>query len=65
MIRDTALALQDNIGKVIIGKDGMIELLLVALLSDGHVLIEDVPGTGKTTLAKALARSLDLSFARI
>jgi len=65
VIRDTALALQDNIGKVIIGKDGMIELLLVALLSDGHVLIEDVPGTGKTTLAKALARSLDLSFARI
>ena len=65
MIRDTALALQDNIGKVIIGKDGMIEMLLVALLSDGHVLIEDVPGTGKTTLAKALARSLDLSFARI
>ena len=65
MIRDTALALQENIGKVIIGKAGMIELLLVALLSDGHVLIEDVPGTGKTTLAKALARSLDLSFARI
>ena len=65
MIRDTALALKENIGKVIIGKDGMVELLLVALLSDGHVLIEDVPGTGKTTLAKALARSLDLSFARI
>ncbi|MCB9133545.1 MAG: MoxR family ATPase [Anaerolineales bacterium] len=43
----------------------MVELLLVAMLSDGHVLIEDVPGTGKTTLAKALARSLDLSFARI
>ncbi len=65
MIRDTTLALQENIGKVIIGKDGMVELLLVAMLSDGHVLIEDVPGTGKTTLAKALARSLDLSFARI
>ena len=65
MIRDTALALKENIGKVIIGKDGMVELLLVAMLSDGHVLIEDVPGTGKTTLAKALARSLDLSFARI
>ena len=65
MIRDTALALKENIGKVIIGKDSMVELLLVAMLSDGHVLIEDVPGTGKTTLAKALARSLDLSFARI
>lgn len=65
MIRDTATALKANIGKVIVGKDSMVEMLLVALLSDGHVLIEDVPGTGKTTLAKALARSLDLSFARI
>ena len=65
MIRDTAQALRTNVGKVIVGKDAMVELLLVALLSDGHVLIEDVPGTGKTTLAKALARSLDLSFARI
>ena len=65
MIRDTAQALRTNVGKVIVGKDAMVELLLVALLSDGHVLIDDVPGTGKTTLAKALARSLDLSFARI
>ena len=65
MIRDTAQALRINVGKVIVGKDAMVELLLVVLLSDGHVLIDDVPGTGKTTLAKALARSLDLSFARI
>ena len=65
MIRDTAQALRTNVGKIIVGKDAMVELLLVALLSDGHVLIDDVPGTGKTTLAKALARSLDLSFARI
>lgn len=65
MIRNTAALLQANVGRVIIGQEAMVELLLVALLADGHVLIEDVPGTGKTTLAKALARSLDLSFARI
>jgi MoxR-like ATPase len=65
VIRETANTLVNSVGQVIVGKDNLIELLLVALLSDGHVLIEDVPGTGKTTLAKALARSLDLSFARI
>ncbi|HSN75106.1 MAG TPA: MoxR family ATPase [Anaerolineae bacterium] len=65
VIRDTAALLQANVGQVIVGQEAMVELLLVALLADGHVLIEDVPGTGKTTLAKALARSLDLSFARI
>jgi MoxR-like ATPase len=55
----------ENVGRVIIGKADVTELLLVALLTEGHVLLEDVPGIGKTTLAKALARSLDCSFARI
>ncbi len=54
-----------NLNHVIKGKDGAIELLLVALLSDGHVLIEDVPGVGKTTLAKALACSIAGDFKRI
>jgi len=54
-----------NVEKVIIGKRDVIELTLVALLCEGHILIEDVPGTGKTTLAKAIARSLGCSFQRI
>lgn len=54
-----------NVEKVIIGKRDVIELTLVALLCEGHLLIEDVPGTGKTTLAKATARSLGCSFQRI
>lgn len=60
-----AKAVQGNVAQVIIGKANVTELLLVALLTEGHVLLEDVPGIGKTTLAKALARSLDCSFARI
>jgi MoxR-like ATPase len=58
-------AVQENIARVVVGKRDVVELLLVALLADGHVLLEDVPGIGKTTLAKALARSVDCSFARI
>lgn len=54
-----------NIGKVILGKPQELELALIALLSQGHLLIEDVPGTGKTTLAKAIARSFGCSFQRI
>lgn len=64
-IPDFAQRIQTNIGQVIIGKRDAVELLLVALLCDGHVLLEDVPGIGKTTLAKALARSIDCRFARI
>ena len=60
-----ARAIKANVGQVIIGKEDVTELLLVALLVEGHALLEDVPGIGKTTLAKALARSLDCSFSRI
>jgi MoxR-like ATPase len=60
-----AQAVQRNVAQVIVGKADVTELLLVVLLTEGHVLLEDVPGIGKTTLAKALARSLDCSFARI
>ena len=58
-------ALKQNIAKVIVGKDEVIELALIAMLCKGHVLIEDVPGTGKTTMVSALAKSLDCSFNRI
>ena len=58
-------AIRENVRQVIVGKDGVIDLLLVAMLSAGHVLIEDIPGTGKTTLVSALAASLGCSFRRI
>lgn len=54
-----------NIGKVIIGKDDVIEKMLICLIAGGHVLLEDVPGTGKTMLAKSMAKSSELKFARI
>ena len=60
-----AQLLKQNIGKVVVGKEDAVELMLIALLCRGHILIEDVPGVGKTTLASALARSLDCTFKRI
>ena len=65
MIAEAAARIRANIQKVIVGKDDVIDLALVAVLCEGHILIEDVPGIGKTTLAKALAASLGLSFRRI
>ena len=64
-MEDVATAVSANLRHVIRGKDGVIEQILVALCGNGHVLIEDVPGVGKTTLAKALARSIKGEFRRI
>ncbi len=57
--------LLDNVGAVVLGKPEVIRLAVVALLAEGHVLIEDVPGVGKTLLARAIAASLDCSFRRL
>ena len=64
-VRSFADAVRAMVGRVIVGKENVTDLLLVALLSDGHVLLEDTPGMGKTVLAKSLARALDATFQRI
>jgi MoxR-like ATPase len=61
----TADSIISNVERVIQGKRGAIELTLLALIAEGHLLIEDVPGVGKTSLAKALARSIDVPFGRV
>jgi len=65
VIPETITRILDNMKKVIVGKPDVLELAVVALLCEGHILIEDVPGIGKTTLAKTLARSIGCSFQRI
>ncbi|OGO17933.1 MAG: AAA family ATPase [Chloroflexi bacterium RBG_16_48_8] len=65
MIADSANKLRTNVQKVIVGKDEVIDLALSAILCEGHILFEDVPGIGKTTLARALSISLGCSFQRI
>lgn len=64
-VQEATRSIRQNISRVMIGKESVIDLLMAALLCEGHVLFEDVPGIGKTTLAKALARSLGCSFQRI
>jgi len=64
-IKDAAAKVKENVERVIVGKGEVVELAIVALLCEGHLLVEDVPGLGKTVLAKSLAKSLGCSFRRI
>lgn len=64
-LNSAVLSLRSEIGKIIVGQDNMVRLIMAALLADGHVLIEGVPGVAKTLTAKLMARSLDVGFSRI
>jgi len=64
-VRETLQRIKENIGRVILGKDDVIDQVLTTLVAGGHLLLEDLPGLGKTTLAYCLARSVDCQFSRI
>jgi MoxR-like ATPase len=64
-VQEATRSIRQNVGRVIVGKEEVIDLLMVALLCEGHILFEDVPGIGKTMMAKSLAKSLGCSFQRI
>lgn len=64
-VKQLADKIRGNVGQVLVGKEQVVDLLLVALFSSGHVLLEDVPGTGKTLLAKVLAKSVAAQFRRV
>ena len=64
-VAEFARSVSENVSRVIGGKESAIKLVLCAMLARGHILLEDVPGTGKTVMAKSLARSLDAGFSRI
>jgi len=64
-VRSRMQAVAEDVGRAIVGKEDVVRLVLASLLSRGHVLIEDVPGVGKTTLAKAVAKAVGCSFGRI
>ncbi|HBJ32973.1 MAG TPA: AAA family ATPase, partial [Dehalococcoidia bacterium] len=64
-VQNMADKIRHSVQRVIVGKDDVIDLAIIALLCKGHVLVEDVPGIGKTTMAKALAQSLGCTFNRI
>ena len=64
-LKQTVEKLKEEIGKIIVGQEKMVELLLVAILADGHVLLEGVPGIAKTLTAKLIAKTIDTGYSRV